>query len=241
MDMTRSLSDTPLLDWKHPLLSTLVNDRRWNALDPYEKIGAAYTFVKDEIAFGFNEADNIPASRVLEDGYGQCNTKTTLLMALLRSMDVPCRIHGFGIDKRVQKGIVPGIVYAFAPRILLHTWVEVQYGDSWLHLEGSILDSRYLSGVQAMHTNGCGSFCGYGVAVEDMRNPPVQWQGTGTYIQHNAIVEDYGIFDTPDELYRQRGTNFGRSSIRRVLFKHIVRKAMNARVRRIRNGRGARP
>lgn len=235
MNITRYVSETLLLDFNHPLFSKLVTDRGWDTLDRYEKIGAAYSFVKDEIAFGYNEADNIPASKVLKDGYGQCNTKATLLMALLRRIGVPCRIHGFGIDKRVQKGVVPGITYALAPQILLHTWVEVQYGEGWLDLEGCILDTQYLTGVQAMHVNHRGSVCGYGVAVDDIRNPPVRWQGTSTYIQKNAIVEDYGIFDTPEELYRQRDANLGNSLVRNVLFKYVVRKRMNARVARIRN------
>jgi hypothetical protein len=120
---------------------------------------------------------------------------------------------------------------------LLHTWVEVEYESQWLHLEGSILDGRYLAGVQAMRSYDCGSVCGYGVAIGDVRNPPVEWQGASTYIQKDAIVEDYGIFDTPDELYRTRGVNLRNSMLKYLLFKYVVRKAMNARVARIRNGK----
>ncbi len=39
----------------------------------------------------------------MKDGYGQCNTKGTLFMALFRSVDIPCRFHGFTIDKKLQK------------------------------------------------------------------------------------------------------------------------------------------
>ncbi|CAH8720987.1 transglutaminase-like domain-containing protein, partial [Paenibacillus thiaminolyticus] len=55
--------------------------------------------------------DDIPASEVLRDGRGQCNTKSILLMALLRKVGIPCRIHGFYIDKRMQKGALTGLVY----------------------------------------------------------------------------------------------------------------------------------
>lgn len=41
--------------------------------------------VRDDIVFGYNIDDEIPASKVLADGYGQCNTKGTLFMALLRA------------------------------------------------------------------------------------------------------------------------------------------------------------
>lgn len=237
MDIKEYLSETQLLDFNHSSISSLVNARGWYNLNRYEKIGAAYGFVKDEIAFGFSEKDNIPASRVLEDGYGQCNTKSTLLMALLRRLGVPCRVHGFGIDKRVQKGAVPGFLYALAPRTLLHTWVEVEHQGQWLDLEGCILDKRYLAGVQAGCGSSCHSVCGYGVAIGDVQNPPVEWHGASTYIQKDAIVEDYGVFDTPDDLYRDRGANLNNSLTRQLLFKYVVRKIMNARVARIRNKR----
>lgn len=241
MDPKRYLAETSLLDFNHPSFNRLVNARDWNFADRYTTIGAVYSFVKDEITFGYNEADNIPASQVLEDGYGQCNTKSTLLMAMLRKCDVPCRIHAFAIDRRVQKGAVPEILYALTPQTLLHTWVEVEHEGKWLDLEGCILDPEYLAGVQVMHGNDCRSVCGYGVAVQDIRNPPVEWQGASTHIQKEAIVEDYGTFDSPDDLYRVRGANLGNSLAKNLLFKYFIRKIMNARVGRIRKQRVSQP
>ena len=87
------LRSTPLLDTQHPDIERLVAERGWRVLPMRERIGAVYDFVRDEIAFGCNEADDLPASRVLADGHGQCNTKGTLLMALLRSVGVPCRLN----------------------------------------------------------------------------------------------------------------------------------------------------
>ncbi len=92
--MDRHLRETRLLDFNHPSLTRLVDDRRWLALPVYERVAHIYDFVQNEIAFGYNEADNIPASEVYRDGYGQCNTKGTLIMALLRKCQVPCRLHG---------------------------------------------------------------------------------------------------------------------------------------------------
>ena len=87
------LRSTPLLDTQHPDIERLVAERGWRVLPMRERIGAVYDFVRDEIAFGCNEADDLPAARVLADGHGQCNTKGTLLMALLRSVGVPCRLN----------------------------------------------------------------------------------------------------------------------------------------------------
>lgn len=80
---------------------------------------------------------------MLADGYGQCNTKSTLLMALLRGSGLACRLHGFTVDKSVQRGVVPEAVYGLAPDEVLHSWVEVWSDGRWVDLEGFILDDPY--------------------------------------------------------------------------------------------------
>lgn len=114
---------TPLLDVHHPVLTQLIQQRAWQNLPLFERIGAVYGFVRDEIAFGYNGSDDLPASQVLADGIGQCNTKSTLLMALLRAVGLPCRFHGFTIDKTLQRGAITGVAYLLAPRSIIHSWV----------------------------------------------------------------------------------------------------------------------
>lgn len=75
------LAVTPLLDIRHLDIEALVARRGWRTLSPYDRIGAVYDFVRNEIGFGYNKGDELPASTVLADGIGQCNTKSTLLMA----------------------------------------------------------------------------------------------------------------------------------------------------------------
>ena len=99
----RYLLETPLLDFGSGPIRALIGAKGWQRLNAFERIGAAYTFVRDQIAFGYNSDDSIPASAVLADGYGQCNTKGTLLMALLRALEIPCRLHGFTIHKALQR------------------------------------------------------------------------------------------------------------------------------------------
>ena len=115
------LQPTRLLDFTAAELAALIEKRGWRSLPPRDRIGAAYYFVRDEILFGYNSSDDLPASRGLAEGYGQCNTKATLLMALLRALEIPCRLHGFTIHKSLQKGIVTGLFYALAPRTTLIT------------------------------------------------------------------------------------------------------------------------
>lgn len=229
----RHLAATPLLDFGHPRIRQLIESRAWPALQEPERIGAAYGFVRDEISFGYNASDDLPASRVLADGIGQCNTKSTLLMALLRALGIPCRFHGFTIDKALQKGAVTGLAYALAPRSILHSWVEVWHAGRWVELEGFILDRGYLGAVQRRFAGVRGPFRGFGVATADLHDPPIDWQGGNTYIQKDGINADLGIHDDPDSFYRLHGVNL--SGLRRWLFQHLIRHWMNRTVARLRS------
>ena len=229
--MNPLLAATPLLDFHHPSIESLVTQRGWRALNPDQRIGAVYDFVRNEIPFGYNEGDELPASRVLADGLGQCNTKGVLLMALLRAVGVPCRFHGFTIHKALQKGAVTGLAYLLAPRSIVHSWVEVALDGRWLNLEGFILDDAYLGRLQQRFA-GARAFCGYGAATPDLMNPGVQWCGRDTYIQKDGINHDFGVFDSPDAFFARHGSNL--SGFRRWLFRHVVRHRMNRNVQRIR-------
>jgi hypothetical protein len=228
----RHLAETPLLDFRHPNIQAIARSRGWVDLPVYDRIGAAYNFVRDAIAFGYNESDDLPASRVLADGIGQCNTKGTLLMALLRALDIPCRFHGFTIDKALQKGAITGLAYALAPRDILHSWVEVWFDGTWVNLEGFILDSKYLGSLKQRFAATQGPFCGFGVATPDLQNPLVDWVGRDTYIQKDGINADLGVFDDPDTFYKHRGVNL--SGLKRWLFRAFIRHWMNRNVERIR-------
>lgn len=231
--MDRYLQETPMLDYAHPALQQLLQERGWRALPPFEGVRAIYNFVRDEIPFGYNADDSRSASQVLADGQGQCNTKGTLFMALLRGCGIPCRVHGFTIDKRLQKGVMTGLVYRNAPRNVLHSWVEVLLEDQWYQLEGLILDRAYLTSLQRANQRCTGAFCGYGVAVEDFRAPVIDFDRNHTYIQREGITQDFGVYDAPDDLLREHRQAL--SPCQAFAYRHLGRHLMNRRVRKIRN------
>ncbi|MDV7143049.1 transglutaminase-like domain-containing protein [Tropicimonas sp. TH_r6] len=228
------LKPTRILDFNGSTIRDLVDARGWRDLPQGDRIGAVYDFVRNEILFGYNRSDSISASKVLADGYGQCNTKGTLLMALLRSVGVRCRIHGFTIHKALQRGVVPELLYPIAPDEILHSWIEVDTARGWKNLEGFILDQGFLGSLQARFAD-TESLCGYGVGTECLSAPPVQWNGNDTYIQKSGIVADLGTFDSPDRFYEAHKQNFG--PMRGVLYRQVVRNWMNVRVQAIRKGR----
>jgi hypothetical protein len=52
------LAATPLLDLHHPDIEALVTARGWRALRPYDRIGAVYDFVRNQIASATTKATN---------------------------------------------------------------------------------------------------------------------------------------------------------------------------------------
>jgi len=233
-DNKTHLGVSPLLDFDGDAIANLIRERGWLSLDEFHRIGAIYDCERNEIVFGYNAADDMPASAVLRDGYGQCNTKATLLMALLRAVDIPCRLHGFTIHKSLQRGIVPELIYPIAPESILHSWVEILHRGRWINLEGFILDDAVLSALQDRFVRDNDSLCAYGVGTDRLSSPSIEWSGTDTYIQKTGINADLGLFDTPDDFYAQHQQSFG--GLRGLLYRYLIRHWMNARVRRIRSG-----
>ncbi len=232
MDATKYIKETPILDYSNQQIQDLIKIKKWVTISEYDKIGKIYHFVQNDILFGYNKSDEIPASIVLKDGYGQCNTKSTLFMALLRAVGIACRFHGFTIDKQLQKGAIRGVIYKIAPPQIIHSWVEVFYGGNWVNLEGFILDLKYLNNIQKTFPNEKEGFCGFGIATTDFKNPEVEWTGKDTYIQKEGIKKDFGLFDDPDSFYQKYGSNL--SGVKKLAYKYIIRKMMNANVNQLR-------
>ncbi len=227
------LEETMLLDYSDDDIQHLIQQRKWMGFDESDRIKAIYDYVRDEILFGYNVDDNIKASKVLNDGFGQCNTKGILFMALLRACKIPCRIHGFTINKELQKGAMTGFVYKSAPKNVFHSWVEVYLDDKWYELEGFILDREYLNKLQKKFSSCDGYFCGYGVATKDFKNPIIDFNGNNTYIQKEGINNDFGVYDSPDELLKEHHQEM--KKMKAFLYRHLGRHLMNRNVKKIRN------
>jgi hypothetical protein len=233
--MNNYLKETPILNYNNRSIQSLIQSKNWLNMDTIERVKSIYNFVRDDIKFGYKLSDDITATQVLKDGYGQCNTKATLLMALLRATGVPNRIHGFTIDKALQKGAISGIWYKLSPKNILHSWVEIYVDDNWYFLEGVILDKKYLSKLQEKNKDCKTTFCGFGAYTDSFINPPIEWNLNNTYIQDKGINQDFGLFDTPDDFYAKHKQQLG--AFKKFIFRNIVRQKMNKNVEKIRNGR----
>ena len=73
------LRETRMVDFSNPAIQKLIQNMKWKEMGEFERIKAIYNYVRDDVLFGYNIDDGISASKVLADGYGQCNTKGTYL------------------------------------------------------------------------------------------------------------------------------------------------------------------
>jgi len=228
------LEPSHLLDYTHPDIEKLITSKGWNTLKAKtDLIGNVYSFVRDEIAYGYTSSFSIPASQILHKGYGNCITKSTLLMALLRAVGIPCRFHAMTISKVIFRGLLPGLSYKIASKPLYHAWVEVQYNKKWLAMAGHIVDRPYIAKLQTKFPDYMGSFYGYGIAVLNFRNPDNRWSETNTYVQNQATEEELGVFDTPDAFFSQYPAADDYTQTFR--YKTIIRGRLNRSIMAVRN------
>lgn len=223
---------TRMLNYDAGSIKSLIENRKWKELDEYKRIGAIYDFVRNEILFGYNRSDTLTAEEILTDGYGQCNTKATLLMTLFRATGISCRLHGSEVSKSFQRGATSGIISILAPATIVHTWVEVLYNDKWIALEGVITDEAYLKAVREKYSDISGPFARYAISVPDLKNLDLNWNGSDTFVQNESVVKDYGIFDNPDSFFEKHPQTW--SKPKNFAYVHFGRKLMNRNVAKIR-------
>ena len=223
---------TRMLNYDATTIRKLIENLKWKELDEYKRIGAIYDFVRNKILFGYNRSDTLTAEEILADGYGQCNTKATLLMTLFRATGISCRLHGSEVSKAFQRGTTSGIISVLAPATVVHTWVEVLYNDKWIALEGVITDEAYLKSVKEKYSDIRGPFARYAISVPELKNLDLNWKGSDTFVQNESVVKDYGVFNDPDSFFEKHPQTW--SKTKNFAYVHFGRKLMNRNVAKIR-------
>ncbi len=226
------LEKTKMLSYEAESIQSLIKSHKWLELDEYHKIGAVYDFVRNDILFGYNSSDLLTADEVLKDGYGQCNTKATLLMALLRGVGIPCRLHGSEVSKYFQRGATSRRISLVAPKRIVHTWVEVLYEGKWIALEGVITDELYVKAIKEKFKKVTSRFELYAIAVPNLAELDLKWCGKDTYVQNEAVVKDYGVYDNLDAFFETHPQKW--SKIKNFAYVHYGRKVMTRNVSKMR-------
>jgi hypothetical protein len=226
--MDSYLRKTQLLNYTHSSLNDVVERRGWLNLTKQQQTCEIFEYVKNEIVFGYNKGNNIPASRVLLDGFGCCNSKSTLLMALLRICQIPCRFHAVAINRKLNKSAIAGVAYYLTPNKDLYSWVEIYLEHKWVALEGYTFDHIYrqsmgndLGGIEniALDTD---------VTNIENKHSVIGYQSINKDKKKLGIIKHYGVFYSPDDFYRQHDTQI--AVCKSWLYQHLVRSKANKKL-----------
>jgi hypothetical protein len=199
-----------------------------------EKIEKLFLYVRDGIKFGFPlKGDFVKASETIQSGVGQCNTKTTLFLALCKAIGIDARIHFSLIEKAIQRGIFPGFTYTLLPPLLSHSWLEAEINGKWHRIDTYINDKELYEKSRVLLKNK-GWTTGYSIACSKNASTADLDLDNERFVQMDAVVGDHGTFDDPMDYYSTDRYKNKPHGIKALLYKNLIG-MINGRIDRIRN------
>jgi len=232
-DSLQWLTPTPSIDCGHPTIVATARRVAGGARNDSERAQRLHDFVRDEIRFGWAAAfDRQTASEVLASGIGFCNTKSTLLVALLRATGIPARLHCVTINRRILQGLIRP-----PAEFVDHSYTEVLLEDRWVGIDSYIVDAP-LHRAAVARCRAENLVIGYGVHS----NGSINWDGrTDCFAQfaNDGTVPDFSdeVFGSFVDLEQFRATGRARNPSHlpsRLLIRWLTR-AANRRVHELRS------
>ncbi len=191
-----------LSDFEHPLVQEKAIELTRGEGTLLGKLECIFTYVRDGIKFGFPPKNwfLVKASETIGYRIGQCNTKSSLFVALCRAVGIPAMVHGASIDKNVLKGLTSGISFRLQPKIWNHVYADVQIDGQWKSIDTFIVDKPlYESALRKL--KGSGRTMGYGIALIDGTSSCEFNFGETGYVQMGAVLDDHGRWDDLSEYF----------------------------------------
>jgi len=162
---------------------------------------ALHDYVRENVKFGFNQYfDATPTDYTLACGYGHCNPKTQLMVALFHAMGVESFQHFVVIPKDILYGAIPASRYWMIPKELSHSYTEVKVDGKWCAIDSYIVDTPLLiNGLTRLAEEG--RSMGYGVRIGSVN----VWDGESdafSQFDPSMMIEDHGRVDDLEAYYR---------------------------------------
>ncbi|WP_395058584.1 transglutaminase-like domain-containing protein [Polaromonas sp.] len=143
--------------------------------------------------------DHVPAAAVLKAGRGDCHTKGTLFVAMLRSVGVPARLRFVTLSSAFLKGIID------VPQgSITHAVGEVFLDGRWLQTDTYVTDSLLETHAVELlaHQD---TLVGYGIHVRGSHFWDGQHSAHAQYHLSDAASlpqRDWGVAHDPEHFYR---------------------------------------
>jgi hypothetical protein len=149
-----------------------------------------------------------PASLTLQRRRGSCSQRTAVLEAIARVEGIPTRVHAFAVKGSFW---YPRFRFTrpFIPKRVLLVWPQFYVGDKWLDFD------ELHAPIEQIAATAKSGFTNTGESLfEAVENKPVDFLGKtcglGCYRVDRDLskflLNNYGVFDTRDEVFRQFGS-----------------------------------
>lgn len=133
-ELEEFLKASELCDSDHPLVKATADKITSGSRTQKDLAIRVFYFVRDKIPLAFVHPWKT-ASQTLNMGKGNCLTKATLQVALLRYAKIPARFRIMefkGNDPKEWEGIVPAFGVSMLPERWPHYFAEVYVGGRWV-------------------------------------------------------------------------------------------------------------
>lgn len=197
-DAARWTRDTPLLQFEHPKIRLLAIKLTQLKRTPREQAVACFSHLR-ALPFGcIADSTGTSALSVLKAGMGDCHTKSTLLIALLRSLGIPSRLRFVTLSPEFLRGIIDT-----GGQPIEHGYTEVLLDGLWQAVDSYVIDLRLAMAAKTRLAHE-GRTLGYGMHRDGL----VSWDGRGdSFAQFkpgdaaSMPLHDWGAFDDPYQFY----------------------------------------
>jgi hypothetical protein len=192
---------TRLLDLDDPKLRIQALRITQLATSQAQKAVLVHDFVKS-IPFGCVAGFNhVAAGAVLRAGHGDCHTKGTLFVAMLRSAGVPARMRFVTLSSAFLKGIID------VPRgSITHAIAEAYLDGRWLQTDTYVTDTPFEAcAISLLRRQG--ARLGYGIHVRGKQFWNGRQAAHGQYADSDLSslpMRDWGVAHDPEHFYSSK-------------------------------------
>ncbi len=137
--MEEALRETVYCDHGHQRLQAIAAGLRAGDADPFTIARKTFYFVRDRFPFGF-DLYRRKASETLRRGYGVCWNKALLLVALLRSNQIPAQFGSVPVKRTFVEPAI-GAWHRLANDPFNHCLVRAYVNQRWFILD-AVLDQK---------------------------------------------------------------------------------------------------
>ena len=230
-DTGQWLKGTQLLDLDDPKLRIQAMRITQLASSATQKAVFIHDFVKS-LPFGCVAAfDHVPAAAVLRAGRGDCHTKGTLFVALLRAAGVPARLRFVSLSSKFLAGIID-----IPQGNITHAVGEVYLSGRWVQTDTYVTDKQFeMRALRKLNERGLR--VGLGIHVNADRNWSGQEASHAQYSEEDPSslpLRDLGVAHDPKYFYSDRSNQERQLGWTTRLKWMLVAAVVNRRVEKIR-------